>query len=322
MTTTETSQATALTAPDVERAFAQPHAYLALGGGRLAYWRFGAGPDVVLIHGWPLHAATFRHIIPGLARSFTLHLFDRPGTGHTEWTGPSDFAAQVQTVRHLIDKLGLRDHAILAHDVGGAIARHAIADDSRVRALVLGNTEIPGHHAWLVEIYGAAFKVPGMSRLLLAAMRIPAVRRSFLGFGGCFSDPAYVDGDFGQRFIQPLIHSRRVAEGHVAFLRDFDFGLVQDLGAVHARIQAPVLCIWGPEDPFFPIAKTRRILGQFAGGAELVEIPGAKLFAHEDHPEAFVAHAAPFLARHLHASPSSRGEPAQERPVPGNAARP
>jgi hypothetical protein len=30
-----------------------------------------------------------------------------------------------------------------------------------------------------------------------------------------------------------------------------------------------------------------------------VEIPGAKLFAHEDHPDVFAAHAGEFLARHL-----------------------
>jgi pimeloyl-ACP methyl ester carboxylesterase len=60
-----------------------------------------------------------------------------------------------------------------------------------------------------------------------------------------------------------------------------------------------VRCIWGTADPFFPIAKARRMLEQFPAGAELVEIPGAKLFAHEDHPDAFVAHALPFLERCL-----------------------
>lgn len=317
MTKTNTPQVPA-TAREAANAFAQPHAHLSLDGGRLAYWRFGTGPDVVMVHGWPLHAATFRHIIPGLARSFTLHLFDRPGTGHTEWTASLDFATQVKTIHHLVDKLGLQDYALLAHDVGGAIARHAAADNPRVRALVLGNTEIPGHRALLVEAYATAFKIPGLSALVLAAMRIPAVRRSPFGFGGCLSDPADVDRDFYQWFIQPLLRSRRIADGQFQFLRDFDFRLIQDLGAVHARIQAPVLCIWGPEDPFFPIAKTRRILHQFAGGAELVEIPDAKLFAHEDHPDAFVAHTAPFLARHLHASPQARGEPAHERPVSTN----
>jgi hypothetical protein len=34
------------------------------GHGRLTYYRFGQGPDVVMIHGWPLHSATFRSTSP------------------------------------------------------------------------------------------------------------------------------------------------------------------------------------------------------------------------------------------------------------------
>src|SRR5262249_38463870 len=138
-----------------------------------------------------------------------------------------------------------------------------------------------------------------MVALVLWAMRSARFRRSRLAFGDVFTDPAFVDGDFGDWFVRPLLASRRLAEGQFSLMRHLDFGLLDGLGAVHARIRAPVLCIWGPDDPFFPIAKMRRILGQFPGGAQLVEIPGAKLFAHEDHPEAFAAHAAPFLARCL-----------------------
>jgi len=43
------------------------------------------------------------------------------------------------------------------------------------------------------------------------------------------------------------------------------------------------------------------MLPQFTGPAELVEIPRARLFAHEDHPEEFLAHAVPFLQRTLRA---------------------
>jgi haloalkane dehalogenase len=79
---------TSVPAPDVMATFAAPR-FLELPHGRLAYYRFGRGPDVVMVHGWPLHAATYRHVIPALAERYTLHLFDLPGTGHTtEWTGP------------------------------------------------------------------------------------------------------------------------------------------------------------------------------------------------------------------------------------------
>jgi haloalkane dehalogenase len=285
------------TMPNETPSFAQPYAHVDAAHGRLAYYRFGQGPDVVLIHGWPLHSATFRHIVPELSRSFTLHLFDLPGTGRTEWRGPVELASHHRVVRSAIDAIGLSDYALLAHDSGGLIARHLAAEDPRVTGLVLGNTEIPGHQAWLVQAYAWAVKIPGASSLLRRAIQIGAVRRSFLGFGGCFRDPAYVDGEFGDLFVRPIVTSRSVAERQFDLLRGFNFGIIDALGEVHARIKAPTLCIWGTDDPFFPIAKARRILGEFRGGAELVEIPGAKLLAHEDHPDAFVAHAAPFLAR-------------------------
>jgi hypothetical protein len=35
-----------------------PDRMLDVGHAKLAYYRFGQGPDVVCVHGWPLHAAT------------------------------------------------------------------------------------------------------------------------------------------------------------------------------------------------------------------------------------------------------------------------
>lgn len=267
-------------------------------GDRLAYRRFGRGPDVVMIHGWPLHAATYRRIVPALAKKFTLHLFDLPGTGSSlEWRAPISLSTHPRVVRTAIDRLGLDRYALLAHDSGGAIARYVAADDARVRGLVLEGTEIPGHHPAVIEAYARATKIPGFARVLIATMKLGFLRRSSLGFGGCFTDPKFVDGDFGDLFVRPMTSSWRTAQGQLALIRDLDFAFLDALDAVHARIKAPVRCIWGSDDPFFPIAKARKMLSQFGGEAELVEIPGAKLFVHEDHPEAFVSHAAPFLER-------------------------
>ena len=278
--------------------FPAPHQFLDVDGDRLAHYRVGRGPDVVMIHGWPLHAATFRHVVPALAERFTLHLFDLPGTGQSrEWRAPIDLATHPRVVRSAIDRLGLDRYALLAHDSGGAVARHVAANDPRVCGLLLEGTEIPGHHPAIIEAYVRATKIPGFARLLVGGMRLGVVRRSALGFGGCFTDPSYVDGEFGDLFVKPMLSSWDVARGQLALIRGLDFALLDALDAVHARITCPVRCIWGSDDPFFPIAKARKMLPQFGGDAELVEVPGAKLFVHEDHPEAFVAHAAPFLER-------------------------
>jgi pimeloyl-ACP methyl ester carboxylesterase len=284
---------------DATQAFAHPHARVGAGSATLAYWRFGRGPDVVLVHGWPLHAATFRRIVPELARAFTLHLFDLPGVGQSVTSAPVTFEAHADAIRKGIDAIGLRRYALLAHDSGGVVARLVAADDARVRGLVIAGTEIPGHRPAVFETYVRFSRWPGFADVVRALLRIGVLRRSALGFGGCFTDPGYTDGAFDDLFVRPLLQSRAVGEAQMALVRTLDFTFIDALKDVHARIHAPVLCIWGTDDPFFPIAKARRMLGEFGGGAELVEIAGARLFAHEDHPDAFAAHAARFLARCL-----------------------
>lgn len=278
-------------------AFARPHDFISVAQGRLAHWRFGSGPNVLFIHGWPVHAATFRRIVPELAQQFALHLIDLPGSGQTQWSGRIDFPSHVAAVRGAVDALGLSRYTILAHDSGAVTARLLAADDPRVSGLILGDTEIPGHHPPLVKLYAWISHHPRLSALVVASMRIRTVRRSPLGFGGVFTDSGYVDGEFGELFVRPLLESKELAENQFELFRNLDFALLDGLATVHRRIRAPVHCIWGTEDPFFPIGKARRMLEQFAGGAELVEIQGAKLFAHEDHPEAFAAHALAFLTR-------------------------
>jgi len=79
--------------------------------------------------------------------------------------------------------------------------------------------------------------------------------------------------------------------------------------ALPLGLKGPVRLIWGSDDPFSPIAKARRMLSSFGGGADLHEIVGAKLYSHEDHPDEFVAAARPFL-RAVLASPITADRPA------------
>ena len=72
-------------------------------------------------------------------------------------------------------------------------------------------------------------------------------------------------------------------------LRSFDYQLVRDLGALHQRIDVPVVLVWGEHDKFFPVDWARTMVADFPH-ATLHVIPGAGLFAHEERP-ADVAHA-------------------------------
>jgi pimeloyl-ACP methyl ester carboxylesterase len=286
------------TEAEISRAFrGAPHRFLDVGHSRLAAWRFGRGPDLVFVHGWPLWSATFRRVVARLADRFTCHLVDLPGAGKTESRpgAPIDLVAHAATVRAAIDALGLSSYALVAHDSGGFVARLVAAEDRRARGLVLGNTEIPGHTPWLVAFYALAARVPGGGRLLLRLLRSRAIRRSFLGFGGCFVDPAYGEGEFKELLVDPLLVRGPAADGALALLRQTRKSDMARLGPAHAAIRVPVLLVWGGDDPFFPLPRARAMLDSFAGAAAIEVIPGAKLFAHEDRPEEFVAAARPFL---------------------------
>jgi pimeloyl-ACP methyl ester carboxylesterase len=283
---------------DYTRAFEVPHAMLDLPGGRLAYYRFGRGPDLVAVHGWPLHAATFRKLLPIFAPHFTVHLIDLPGAGQTCWRTPANVDTNTAALRAAVDHLDLRDFAMIGHDSGAMFTRMAAANDPRVRALVVAGSEIPGHHAWQLATYVALSKLPAAHRLLGGALQLGPLRRSSLGLGGCFGDMRCAEGDFDTLFIRPLARPE-VALRAMELLNGLDPRALLRLREAHGNIRCPVLCVWGEDDPFFPIHKARAMLKEFGGDASLVAAPGARLFVHEECPDVFEAHALPFLTKHL-----------------------
>lgn len=298
------------------RPFGPPHRFVDVPPSRIATWRVGRGPDLVLVHGWPLHAATFRHLVPLLQEHFTVHLVDLPGAGATECgAGPSfDMVSLARSLAATIDALGLSRYALLAHDSGGLVARLVAAEHGRrVAGLVLGNTEIPGHTSWLLSLFLLFARLPGGGAMFLSALRVGALRRSVLGLGGCFTDPRYIDGEFGALFLEPLMRPGTVRENSLSVLRAFDLAAFHALRAAHPRITAPVRLVWGSEDPFFPLEGARGMVSSFPGGADLVVLPGAKLFAHEDHPAEFAIPTLEALTRWF--ASAKRGSTREEQPA-------
>src|SRR3954454_14518875 len=132
-----------------------PDRFLEIGAHRVASWRVGRGPDLVFLHGWPLHSATFRHVVPLLADAFTCHLVDLPGTGRTVSRPDAlvSFVGHAEVMRGVADALGLRRYGLVAHDSGGFVARTLAAADPRVAVLAIGDTEIPGHNPWQLAVW-------------------------------------------------------------------------------------------------------------------------------------------------------------------------
>jgi pimeloyl-ACP methyl ester carboxylesterase len=275
------------TAPHSAPALDGAPSFLDLGHSRVAYRQVGAGEPLLLVHGYPLHGMTFRHLVPTLARHFTCIVPDLPGLGETEWTGQTDFgfAGQATTLRQFVDRLGLASYAILAHDTGGTIARRLTTiDQARVTKLVLIGTEIPGHRPPWIGLFQKVAN-PKRTATFRILMRRRWFRHSGAAFGGCFHDRSLIDGAFHQLFIAPLLRSDERIRGQIHYLRGIDWAMVDAMRTEHARITIPTLLIWGALDPIFPVEEARAMARQLPNCQGLAIIPDAKLFVHEERPD-------------------------------------
>ena len=260
----------------------------------------GSGPDILFIHGWPLHSETFRDIVPTFSENYTCHLIDLPGTGKSEWTKntPISLADHCETVQRVVDQLGLEKFAILAHDSGGIFARHLAANNpEKVLALVMGNTDIPEFHSKLLALFISLLSMPGMASIFPALLRLKSFRNSKYFGKALVYQMDLLEGDFEQLFINPLKKDKAVMIGQLRLIKAWDWSVVRGLRQIHKRIEAPVQLIWGKNDTVFPLKPARAMISEFAGPVELEVIDHARLFVHEDQPQAFAAHAREFLDR-------------------------
>jgi pimeloyl-ACP methyl ester carboxylesterase len=283
----------------VNELWQKPPAFADVGSARIAWRSAGRGEPLLLLHGWPFSSWSFRHLLPRLAEHFTCFLPDTPGLGETEWKGTHDFrfAAQAESLRRFAAALDLPHYSVLAFDTGATIARQlALIDPARVRRLVLMNTEIPGHRPPWIPLFQRSVGLPGSRASMRLLLRTRALRRSGLGFGGCFFDRSRIeDADFLAGTVAPLLASDRRLEGAQRYLAGIDWDLVDGLARRHAEIAAPVLFVWGQDDPTFPIERARPMTAQLRDCRGLVPIPRARLLVHEEQPDAVADAALPFL---------------------------
>ena len=204
--------------------------HITVGNGQVAVRSVGTGPDVLFVHGWPVSGATFRGLLPHLSPHLRCHVLDLAGAGDSRFGPDSRFGIgdHAAAVRQVVDAMGLGDVAVVGHDSGGLIARHALAGDPRVRSWGLIDTEQPQGPSFRFRSFLAIRVVPRFENLLAYLVNQPRIRRNKLVLGDCFTDRDLLDGEFAEFFLRPLQQdaARRRAAG--------DFGRQFDLGAFAA----------------------------------------------------------------------------------------
>lgn len=274
-----------------EELMGEPKRWLDLGHARLPYWVIGSGPDLVLVHGWPADARTWRRIVPVLAERFTCHVIDMPGAGRSTWSDdtPRGCDGLTTCLAQAVERMDLDERfGFVAFDSGGGFARKVAAEmPERIVGLALGNTETPKDYSGLFRAALRNGRKLGAKTVMWLGLQLPSVRQK--AWETSATDAA-LRKELADIFVRPLARDRRRYAGVFVLadgLRAEDF---DGCFEAHGKIKAPVKLIWGTDDPWFPLDAAQRMVEQFAGPTTLVEIEGGKLFVHEEFPGEFAAH--------------------------------
>lgn len=248
----------------------------------------GRGPAVVLLHGWPVTALHWRHVVPVLLRAGyrTLEVEAR-GLGETS-SGRGDHAKATlaREVLAALDAVGVRRFAVVGHDVGATIALLMAAEQpGRVAAIAVEEEVPPGievetaeadtYPSWHLPLFTAP---EGVAERLLAG-RLDATVDAYLGGS---SGPAGLDFDAHVGYMSAYATDARLAST-LALYRSSKEDARTVQRAVRRRLPMPGLAIAGhfgrggqvAEALSHAVARVHTVIAHDAGHYPAEEAPDA-----------------------------------------------
>ena len=254
-----------------------------IAGDRISYFRAGAGPPLLLLHGLLGGSFCWRRNIEALSQSHTVFAVDLPGHGESNAPRHLDCSmpAQASRVSTLLERLKLEDVDVVGCSWGGAIAMLLAARNTKVRSLVLAAPVNPwssfgaGRIRFLIGRMGSAFLRTvwpvshplyrtAMARMYGDLRRMPA--GTVAGYRSQIMRPGRVNN---------ILNTLRSWEKDVNALR-----------AEIPKIKARSLLIWGTRDGAVDV-RSAEALRQVLPQCQLRLIEGAGHLPFEETPEEF-----------------------------------
>jgi 3-oxoadipate enol-lactonase len=157
---------------------AAPDRFIEIDAVRLRWRVDGAGPALVLLHGWALDLDYWRPLVPWLAGRFTLLRFDRRGFGLSG--GVPDPARDVADLSALMEEAGVPRALLVGMSQGTRLAlRFAQQMPDRTHALVLdGAPALDAEPELPLDALRALLQTAGTAALHAALRAHPLMRLS------------------------------------------------------------------------------------------------------------------------------------------------
>ena len=246
----------------------------------LSVQEFGTGPAVVLVHGIPGSAATWRPVAERLAIDHRVLVPDLLGFGATGGKVRIDQLradAQAAALADALDLLDITAAVIVGHDFGGPVALHLLRSrPDLVGALGLLATNAFSDTAIPFPLSSVTWPVvgPAASRLLFSRLSLRLLTRRMVETRRVRLDPRAYIGDATQARAIRLIFSDSLANLAERYL---------PLEAILSGVNVPADVIWGDRDPFFPLAHGTRTAAVV--GVDLRVLSGAGHALAEERPD-------------------------------------
>jgi len=246
-------------------------------------------PPVLFVHGILVDHRLWLKVAESLARNgFRCILPDWPLGSHTL---PVDQSVRLSPglvadmVGEFIGALGLQDVTLVGNDTGGGICQLVVdRHPDSVGRLVLTNCDaFEKFPPFPFNVVFATMRGPRSIRALVGLMKVPALRRSPLGYGLLLQR----DDALTASWVRPCGTDPRIAQNLATLLRAVGAMDLTDVATRLPRFGKPVTLVWGMADRCFTPALGRRLAAVFPN-ATMVEVPGARTFVALDAPDAVV----------------------------------
>ena len=251
------------------------------------------------MHGIGDSSATWRHVLPLLARSHTVIAPDLLGHGASD-KPRADYSVGgfANGLRDLLVLLGHPRATVVGHSLGGGVAlQFAYQYPERCERLVL--VASGGLGAEVTPVLRAA-ALPGAS-LGIAVSALPPVRLPVLAAGRLLARAGLVETADVEE-VATVWRGLRDRSTRRAFLRtlgsvvDLQGQSVSSRDRLYLTAAIPTLLLWGARDPVLPVAHAAAAAAALPD-AELRVLPTAGHVPHLSHPAASAETVLAFLAR-------------------------
>jgi haloacetate dehalogenase len=280
-------------------------------GNQIFYRRYGQGPAILMVHGFPRTSLMWRHVARKLAADHTVVCADLRGYGRSGIPASSDDhfpyskRAMAKELVEAMSKLGFPTFTLIGHDRGGRVAyRMALDHPKNVDRLAVFDV-IPILEAW--NRSDARFAQTYWPWILLS-QKEPLPESYLLGAPKAVFDNPFGQGSFGLEILEEYVSTYRDPARVHGICEEYRAAATIDVEHDHVdktasrRIECPMLHLWaegGPLDTFYakdggPLSIWRQWAPRVQGQA----MKGGHFFP-EENPDDTAALVDQFLRRSI-----------------------